>query len=51
MTTTISPALIAHDCPDCLSDTAIVHLADGVHLIEISHDPTCPTLAKIEATT
>lgn len=47
--TITTPALIAHDCPDCLSETRIMHLDDNLHVVQISHDPTCPTLARIEA--
>lgn len=48
MSPTLATAAVAHDCPDCLSDTAIIHLGDNVHVIQISHDETCPTFAKIE---
>ena len=50
MSPIIATAAVAHDCPDCLSETAIVHLGDNIHVVQISHDPTCPTLARIEAT-
>lgn len=49
MTSVITPAAVAHDCPDCLSETAIVHLGDNLHVVQILHDDTCPTLARIEA--
>lgn len=45
----VTRAAVAHDCPDCLSETAIVHLGDNIHVVQISHDDTCPTLARIEA--
>lgn len=47
MTTETLPQLVAHDCPDCLSDTRIVHLGDNIHFVQIFHDDSCPTLAKI----
>lgn len=50
MTFTNALAPVAHDCPDCLSDTNIVHLGSNIHVVQISHDDTCPTLARIEAT-
>lgn len=49
MTTLNALTLTAHDCPDCLSDTNIVHLGDNIHVVQISHDDHCPTLAKIQA--
>lgn len=49
MTTSTLTVPVAHDCPDCLSDTNIVHMGDNIHVIQISHDPGCPTLARIEA--
>lgn len=49
MTPATIPAAIVHDCPDCLSETRIVHLGDNLHVVQISHDPTCPTYQRIEA--
>ena len=49
MSTLITPADVAHDCPDCLSETRIVHLGDNVHIIEISHDSTCPTYQEMQS--
>lgn len=49
MTTAALTTLVAHDCPDCHSETRIVHLGDNIHVVQIFHDDTCPTLAKIDA--
>ncbi|MBC9943791.1 hypothetical protein ICL81_04525 [Leucobacter sp. cx-328] len=49
MSTISALETVAHDCPDCLSDTNIVHIGDNIHVVQISHDDHCPTLAKIEA--
>ena len=49
MSTLLTPALVAHDCPDCLSETHIIHLGDNVHVVQISHDDTCPTYLQMEA--
>ena len=49
MTPLRTQSAVAHDCPDCLSDTNILHLGDNIHVIQISHDDGCPTLARIEA--
>ena len=50
MSAILATAAVAHDCPDCLSETRIIHLGDNVHVIQISHDDTCPTYLRIEAT-
>lgn len=48
MTTKMINLPVAHDCPDCLSETRIIHLESNVHVVQISHDPTCPTYQRIE---
>ncbi|SDQ49661.1 hypothetical protein [Leucobacter chromiiresistens] len=48
MTAITTMAAHTHDCPDCLSETRLVHLADNIHVVQILHDDTCPTYQRIE---
>lgn len=36
-------------CPDCGSQTRGEEVSPGVVHVRVFHDPTCPTLARIEA--
>jgi len=49
MSAMLATAAVAHDCPDCLSETRIVHLGDNIHVVQILHDDTCPTYQRLEA--
>lgn len=49
MSPLIAPAVVAHDCPDCLSETRLVHLEDNIHIAQVLHDETCPTYLRIQA--
>ena len=49
MTATTTMAALTYSCSDCLSETRIVHLEDNIHVVQIFHDDTCPTLTRIGA--
>ncbi len=42
-------ARIDGGCPDCTAAQTVRALADGVWQVDVLHEPTCPTLAAIEA--
>lgn len=35
-----------YSCPDCISESALVNPSDGVFVLEVRHDATCPQLRK-----
>jgi hypothetical protein len=37
-------------CPDCDATTEMVEVTPRVFVLTVSHDPTCPTLHRMEAT-
>lgn len=39
---------VAYRCPDCDADTDLV-VVEGVAVLEISHDNTCPILRRLTA--
>ncbi|MGO2658367.1 hypothetical protein [Mycetocola reblochoni] len=36
-------------CPDCNAEARLEPASSGVTVLQILHDDTCPTLARIEA--
>jgi len=41
----------AYRCPDCLADTELINPSLNVFVLEVRHDLSCPTYARMTATT
>jgi hypothetical protein len=35
----------SYSCPDCSSDQQLLEEGNGLYVLEVAHDPTCPWLA------
>ncbi|BBY82012.1 hypothetical protein H7I53_10305 [Mycolicibacterium pulveris] len=37
---------VGYQCPDCDNDVRIVPMGEGVSVLQVIHDDTCPWLGK-----